>query len=344
MSATDRRSRRRLLRNAGGLVLASAGAVYLSDCGGTPWQARQAPKVPRIGFLGTGTREGRAFLVEGFLRGMREHGYVEGQNLLIEYRFSEDRDDRLPELAAELVASKVDLIVTSGVPASVAAKAATSTVPVVLAGVAADPVAIGLIDSLAHPGGNVTGMSQMSTQLSGKRLELFREIVPGLSRVAVFWNPPNPVYGPILQELEAAAGALHVKLQRLEVRHPEDFENAFVAATEHRAEALIVPADPLTTNRPKVVADLALKYRLPAMMEYKVFVEVGGLVSLGADLADLYRQSATHVDKILKGAKPADLPVEQSTRFDLYLNMQTAHALGLTIPHLVLVQATEVIQ
>ena len=299
----SRYSRRHLLRGS----LAMAGVCLLSGCGIPQWPGQQAARVPRIGFLATGTREGRAFLVDGFLRGMREHGYEEGRNILIEYRYSEDRDDRLPELAA-------------------------------------DPVATGLVASLAHPGGNVTGMSQMTTPLGGKRLETFKEIVPGLSRVAVFWNPPNPLYGPLLTELEAAASTLQLELQRLEVRVPEDFPGAFEAATRQRAQALIIPGDPLTTNRPKVLADLALQHRLPAMMDYRTFVDAGGLLTLGVDLADLYRRSAGHVDKILKGANPADLPVEQSSKFDLFINLKTATALGLTIPQIVLVQATEIIQ
>jgi putative ABC transport system substrate-binding protein len=335
-----RHSRRQFL----GASSALAGIGLLAACGMPSWPGRQAAGVPRIGYLATGTREGRAFLTEGFLRGLREHGYEDGRDIRIEYRFSEDRDDRLPELAAELVDLKVNLIVTSGVPASFAAKRATSTIPVILAGVAADPVETGLVASLAHPGGNVTGMSQMSTQLGGKRLELFNEIVPGLARVAVFWNPPNPLYGPVLKELAAAAATLRVELQRLEVRTPEDFAGAFEAAIRQRAQALIMPGDPLTTNRPRPLADLALRHRLPAMMEYRVFVEAGGLLTVGADLADLYRRSAAHVDKVLKGAKPADLPVEQSSKFDLIVNLKTATALGLVIPRTVLVQATEVIQ
>jgi putative tryptophan/tyrosine transport system substrate-binding protein len=203
---------------------------------------------------------------------------------------------------------------------------------------------MGLVASLAHPGGNVTGMSQMSSQLSGKRLEVLKEIVPGLSRVAVFWNPTNPAYGPVLKELEAAAQTLAVEVQRVEVRVAEDFERAFVAATRQHADALIMPGDPLTTNRPAQVADLATQHRLPAMMEYRIFVEAGGLVSLGSDIADLYRRSATHVDKLLKGRQPADLPVEQPTKFDFAINMKTAQALGLTIPPHVLAQATEVLR
>jgi putative tryptophan/tyrosine transport system substrate-binding protein len=330
-------SRRQLLQ--GGLAL--AGFNLLSGCEGP---GQQATKPRRIGYLAVGSREDRAFLIEGFRQGLRERGYVEGQNIVIEYRFSEDRNDRLPELAAELVNLKVELIVASGTPASFAAKHATSTIPIVMGGIAANPVETGLVASLARPGGNITGMSMMSSQLSGKRLELLKEIVPGLALVAVFWNPPNPAYGPILKELEAAAPTLGLKLQRLEVRVPGDLEGAFKAATRQRAGALIAPGDPLLANRRKMVADLALKYRLPTTMDIKEFVEAGGLLSLGPDLVDLYRQAATHVDKILKGANPADLPMEQPTKFDLFVNLKTAQALGLTIPQSVLLQATQVIQ
>jgi ABC-type uncharacterized transport system substrate-binding protein len=250
------------------------------------------------------------------------------------YRFSEDRNDRLPALAAELVVLKVNLIVASGTPASFAAKQATSTVPIVMGGIAADPVETGLVVSLARPGGNITGMSMMTSELGGKRL----------ARVAVFWNPPNPAYGPILKELEAAAPTLDLKLQRLEVRVPQDFEAAFQAATRQRAGALILPGDPLTSNRPRMVADLALKYRLPTIMDIKEFGDAGGLLSLGLDLVDSYRRAAAHVDKILKGANPAELPMEQPTKFDLVVNLKTARVLGLTIPQSVLLQATHVIQ
>ncbi len=330
-------SRRQLLRGS----LSLTGFIILSGC---ERPSPQAAKVHRIGFLAVGSREGRAFLVEGFLQGLRENGYVEGKNIVIEYRFSEDKNERLPALAAELVNLKVELIVASGTPASFAAKEATSTIPIVMGGLAANPVETGVIASLARPGGNITGMSMMTAPLGGKRLELLKRTVPGLARVAVFWNPPNPAYGPILKELEAAAQPLGVKLQRLEVRVPGDFEGAFNAATKQRAGALIAPGDPLVTNRPQIVADLALKYRLPTMMDIKEFVEVGGLLSLGLNLVDSYRRAATHVDKILKGAKPADLPMEQPTQFDLFVNLKTARALGLTIPQSVLLQATQVIQ
>jgi ABC-type uncharacterized transport system substrate-binding protein len=332
-----RPSRRQLLQ--GSVALAGLTLLSRQEVAG-----QQIAKVPRIGFLAVGSREGRAFLIEGFRQGLRGQGYVEGRNILIEYRFSEDRNDRLPALAAELVAMKVQLILASGTPASFAARQATSTIPIVVGGIAADPVETGLIASLARPGGNITGMTMMSPQLAGKRLELLKRIVPGLVRVAVFWNPPNPAYGPILKELEAAASTLGLTLQRLEVRIPEDFEGAFQAAIRQRAGALIAPGDPLVANRPKMVADLALKYRLPAITDNKEFAEVGGLMSLGLDLVDSYRRSATHVAKILKGANPAELPMEQPTKFDLFVNLETARLLGLTIPKAVLLQASQVIE
>ncbi len=321
------------------LILAGIGLWF----GWSPTDLR-AEKVPRIGFLAVGTREGRAFVIEGFLQGLREHGYVEGQNILIEYRFSEGRNERLPELAADLVALKVDLILASGSPASFAAKEATRTIPIVMGSLAADPIETGLIVSLARPGGNITGMTEMAAQLGGKRLELLKQTVPNLTRVAVFWNPPNPAYGPVLRALETSAPQLGVQLQRLEVRVPEDFEGALQAAVRQRAGALFVPGDPLVTNRPKVVADLALKYRLPTMTDFKELPGAGGLLAFGPDLVDSYRRAATHVDKILKGAKPADLPMEQPTKFDLVVNLKTTRALGLIVPQSVLIQATEIIQ
>jgi putative ABC transport system substrate-binding protein len=326
-------SRRKLLQGA----LALAVCSLLSGC-------EKRAKAPRIGFLAVGSREGRAFLIEGFLEGLREHGYVEGQNIAIEYRFSADRNDRLPELAGELVTSKVDLIVASGSPASFAAKAATDTIPIVMPSLNADPVATRLINSLARPGGNITGITEMAPQISGKRLQLLKDAVPALSRVAVFSNPSNPAYGPILKDLEAAAKTMGVDLRRLEVRVPDDFEGAFEAATRHRAGALIAPGDPLVTNRPRMFADLALKYRLPTMVENKEMAIAGGLLSLGPDIVDSYRRSAAYVNKILKGAKAGDLPMEQPTKFDLFVNLKTARALGLTIPQSVLAQATQVIQ
>jgi putative ABC transport system substrate-binding protein len=330
-------SRRQLLR--GSAALAAFSLLPRHEVAG-----QQIRKAPRIGFLAVGSREGRAFMIEGFRRGLREHGYVEGQSIVIEYRFSGDRNDRLPALAAELVAMKVQLILASGTPASFAARDATSTIPIVMGGIAADPVETGLIASLRRPGGNITGMTMMSAQLSGKRLELLKRTVPGLARVAVFWNPPNPAYGPILKELETAARSLGLTLHRLEVRVPADFSSAFEAAIRQRAGALVAPGDPLVTNRPGMVADIALKHRLPTIMENKEFVLAGGLLSLGLDLVDSYRRAATHVDKILKGANPAELPMEQPAKFDLAVNLKTARVLGLTIPASVLIQATQVIE
>jgi ABC-type uncharacterized transport system substrate-binding protein len=322
--------------------VAAAGFSLLS---GREAAGQPATKIPRIGFLAVGPREGfRTLLLEGLLQGLREHGYVEGRNLVIEYRFSGDRNDRLPALAAELVALKVQLIVVSGTPATFAAKKATSTIPLVTGGLAANPVETGLVASLGRPGGNITGMTLMTSQLGGKRLELLKAIVPGLSLVAVVWNPLNPTYGPVLKELEEAAPTAGVKLQRVEVRAPADFEGAFKAATRQRAGGLLVPGDPLTANRFKMIADLALKYRLPTTADNKEFVKDGGLLSLGPDLIDLYRRAATHVDKILKGATAADLPMEQPTKFELAVNVKTAQALGLTVPQSILIQATQVIQ
>jgi putative ABC transport system substrate-binding protein len=332
-----RQSRRQFLQGS----LTGSALALLAGC---EQPGHPTAKVPRIGFLAIGSREGRAFLIDGFLQGLREHGYIVGKNIVIEYRFSEGRNERLPELAAELVGLKVDVILASGTPASFAAKQATNTIPIVMGSLAANPVETGLIVSLARPGGNITGMTEMAAQLGGKRLELLKETVPGLSRVAVLWNPPNAAYGPILRELEGAAPRLHVMLQRVEVRVPEDFEGAFQTAIRQRAGAMLVPGDPLVTNRPKMVADLALKYRLPTITDFRELPGMGGLLSFGPDLVDSYRRAATHVDKILNGANPADLPMEQPTKFDLVVNLKTARALGLTIPQSVLAQATQVIQ
>jgi putative ABC transport system substrate-binding protein len=296
----------------------------------------------RIGFLGTGSREGRSFLIEGLKRGLREHGYIDGQNIVIEYRFSDDNDGRLPALAAELVALNVRLIVASGTPASLAAKNATKTVPIVMGGLSADPVEAGFIASLARPGGNVTGMTMMSADLGPKRLELLKSTIPALAQVAVFNNPTNPAYKPILRQLDAGARGLNLALRILEVRSPSELPGA-VALARERAGALLVPSDPLVINRSKTVADLALEHRLPTMMDIKEFAEVGGLMSFGLDLVDSYRRAAGHVDKILKGARPGELPMEQPTKFDFVINLKTAQRLVLTIPQSVLLQATRII-
>jgi len=333
-------ARRRFLEY--GLALAGVGLLVGCHVPRLPWQVE---RVPRIGYLAAGSREGvRAAMVDGLLAGLGERGYEEGRNLLIEYRFSEGQNDRLPVLAAELVDLEVALIVASGTPAAQAAKGATAHIPIVAGALAADPVGTGFVQSLARPGSNFTGTAYMTAQLGAKRLQLLKETLPRLARVAILSNPPNPTYGPVLREFDAAAPALDLELMRLEVRGPEDFEGAFAAALRQGAGALFAPADPLTTNQPRLLADLMLKYRLPMMMEPREFADAGGLLTYGPNIVALYRHTAAHVDKILKGANPAELPIEQPTTFDFIVSLKAAHALGLTIPSSVLQQATEVIE
>jgi putative ABC transport system substrate-binding protein len=331
-------SRRRFVQ--WGLAVAALG--LLAGCGpvSLPWQPT---RIPRIGFLATGARPNRQFIIDGLLEGLHEHGYEEGRNLDIEYRFSDDDNGRLPALASELVGLGVGLIVASGTPASVAARDATATVPIVMGGLAAHPIEAGFIESLNRPGRNITGMSLMTTQLSGKRLEFFREIVPGLARVAVFNNPDSPTYPPVLREFDTAAQTLGLEIVRLEVRTAADFPGAFESAGREGAGALIAPGDPLTTNQLAPLAALALQHRMPMLMEYREFAEAGGLMVQGPNLADSYRRCADHVDKILKGADPATLPMQLPAKLDFVVNLKTARALGLTIPPSILFQA-EIIQ
>jgi putative tryptophan/tyrosine transport system substrate-binding protein len=333
-----RRTRRQFLRSSAtlaGLLLAGCGPLSL------PWQ--QPARVPRIGFLATGGRPGRQFIIDGLLEGLREHGYEEGRNILIEYRFSDDDNSRLPALAAALVELGVDLIVASGTPASVAARDATTTVPIVMGGLAAHPTEAGFVESLHRPGRNITGMSLMTTLLGGKRLEFFTEMVPGLSRVAVFNNPDSPTYPPVLREFDAAAQTLGLEILRLEVRTAADFPGAFELATQAGAGALIAPGDPLTTNQMGPLAGLALQHRMPMLMEYREFAEAGGLMVHGPNLADSYRRCAEHVQKILQGADPATLPMQLPTKLDVVVNLGTARALGIALPPSILFQA-ELIQ
>ena len=307
--------------------------------------AQRAGKVPRIGFLVAASASDSAYarLIEAFRQGLRDLGYVEGRNIFIEYRYAGEKYEQLAALAAELVRLKVDVIVSHGTPGPSAAKQATSTIPIVMTG-AGDPVGSGLVASLAQPGGNVTGLSLLAPELGGKRLQLLKELLPGLSRVAVVWNAANPYASLVMRETEAAATTLGVQLQSLVVRGPEDFEGVLAAATRGRAGALIAVEDPLTITKRTQIVDFAAKSRLPAIYGVKEFVDVGGLMSYGAHLADLYRRAATYVDKILKGAKPADLPVQQPTRFEFVINLKTAKALGLTIPQSVLIRADQVIE
>jgi len=269
---------------------------------------------------------------------------VEGQNIAIEYRWAEGRFERLPDLAAELVRLKVDVIVSVVTQASLAAKNATRTIPIVMVA-AGDPLGSGLVASLARPGGNVTGPSSMYAELAGKQLELLKETVPKVSRVAVLWNPANAVWqAQMLRATEVAARALGLQLQLLEARGPDELEGAFAAMTRERASALLVQVDVIFALHARRLADLAAKRHLPAMYGSREHVEAGGLMSYAPNIPDLFRRAATYVDKILKGAKPADLPVEQPTRFELIINLKTAKALGLTIPPSLLVRADQVIE
>ena len=300
-------------------------------------EGQQAGKVSRIGVLAVSAA---AFSprIEAFRRGLREHGYVEGKNILLEYRYAEGKLDRLPDLAAELVALKVDVIVTASPPAVRAAQKATSTIPIVFAAVG-DPVADGLVKSLARPGQNTAGLSIVGPELEGKRLELLKEAVPKTTRVAVLFGPQR-----LRKELESAAPALGIQLISLPVQELGDFESAFETARKENADALITSPSPLlNTVRERIVA-LAAKNRLPAMYAGPEFVETGGLMSYAPSYTDLFRRAATYVDKILKGAKPGDLPVEQPTKFELVINLKTAKALGLTIPQSVLGRADQVIE
>ena len=312
-------------------------------------EAQRTGEVPQIGTLITFSPEHPQAreLSDAFRQGLRELGYVEGQNIVIQYRSAHGRVERLPDLVAELVHLKVHLIFTlGGTPGAHAAKQATNMIPIV-APAMADPVGDGLIASLAQPGGNVTGSTFLGPGLVPKRLELLKEAVPGVSRVAALWH--RGVYGDrtmrdMLKETEVAAQTLSVQLQLLEARGPDDFDRAFSAMTRERAGALIVLPSPMFYGEHKRIVDLAKKNRLPAIYAFREAVEAGGLMAYGASLSDLFRRTATQVDKILKGAKPGDLPVEQPTKFELVLNLRTARSLGLTVPPSLLLRADEVIQ
>jgi ABC-type uncharacterized transport system substrate-binding protein len=308
-------------------------------------EAQQPTKAARIGYLVTGSLEGpeasRSF--DAFRQGLRERGYVEGQNIVIEYRAADGNNERLPDLAAELIALKVQTVVTQGTPAAVAAKQATSTIPIVMA-IATDPVGAGLIASLGRPGGNVTGLANLDAELSGKRLEILKAAVPALARVAVLRNPANPAHRAALREAEAAAHALGVRVQLVDVRGPGEFSTAFSAMKRERAGGLVLFADSMFGTYRARIFDLAAKSRLPAIFWQSGFAEAGAFMSYGTSYPDLFRSAAVYVDKILKGAHPADLPVEQPTKFELVINLKTAKALGLTIPQSILTRADEIIQ
>jgi len=305
-------------------------------------EAQPARKVPVVALLLTGSRSESEPMTAAFRQGLRDLGYVEGRNIALEPRWA-DAPQRLSGLATDLVRGKVDIIVTQGTPAAQAAKRATSTIPIVMA-TAGDPVAIGLVASLARPGGNVTGNSLMHPDVDGKRLEFLKEIVRGASRIAVLSNPTNPTHALFVRETEAAAKTLGATLQVLEVRGPDDFDRVFQAATSGRADALLVFSDPVLTAHRTRLANLALKSRLPSMYGLSGFAEAGGLANYGPSLPEMFRRAAVYVDKILRGAKPADLPIEQASKFELVINIKTAKALGLTIPQSVLLRADRVVE
>jgi len=307
--------------------------------------ARSPDGVPRVGYLNPGSASDplRQRRLEAFRQGLRELGYVEGQNIALESRWAEGKYDRYPALVADLLRLKVDVIVAVGGAATQAAQHVAGTTPIVMS-IVIDPLRSGLVPSLARPGGNITGLSNMASDLVGKQLELLKEVVPKVSRVALLWNAANPGGAPQLREAEAAARALGVRLQTLEARVPPEIDSAFEAMIRERAGALVVLPDPIFGNQRIQIAELAAKRRLPSVFGVRESVEAGGLMAYSANLLDLERRAATYVDRILKGAKPAELPVEQPTKFELVINLKTAKAIGLTMPPSVLVRADRVIE
>ena len=308
-------------------------------------EAQQTAKIARIGYLGT-NRAANPTLYEALRQGLRDLGYEEGRNLVIEYRDAEGKIDRLPALAAELVALKLDIIVAPGTPQALAAKQATTTIPIVFTA-ASDPVPDGLVSSLARPGGNVTGLATISPELVGKGLEQIKRAVPEVTRLAVLWQPGalgERTNKDMLKEADTVARSLRVRLQFVEARAPADFDKAFSDATRVGAGALAVLPSSMFLSERRRLADLAAKNRLPAAYPQREFVHAGGLMSYGPNVADLFRRAAIYVDKILKGAKPADLPIEQPTKFELVINLKTAKALGLTLPPSLIGRADEVIE
>jgi putative ABC transport system substrate-binding protein len=306
-------------------------------------EAQQAGKVYRIGFISPASSSPMAARDEAFRQGLRALGYILGQNITIEYRWADGKNERLTGFAAELVNLKLDIIVTHGGEATRAVQQVTTTIPIVIAA-ADDPLASGLVASLARPGGNITGLSILTPDLTGKRLELLKALLPGLTRVAVLWNPGNPISEPELRKAEAAAAPLGLQLQSLGLRDPREFASAFSSMKRERADALFLLSDAMFFGRRKEIADLAASNRLPLVAHLREFADAGGLMTYGPNVLELHRRAATYVDKILKGAKPGDLPVEQPTKFDLVINLKTAKALGLTIPPSLLQRADEVIE
>jgi putative tryptophan/tyrosine transport system substrate-binding protein len=330
--------RRQNLQWAGvvGILILILGCVGMA-------RAQQPTKVPRIGYLSGNSPSSESARTDAFWQGLRGLGYAEGKNIVTEFRYAEGKLDRLPALAAELVRLKVDVIVTGGTGSTRSANEATNTIPIVMTQ-DPDPVGNGFVVSLARPGGNITGLSTLSPELSGKRLELLKEIIPKLLRVAVLGTSTNPSNAQSLRETELAAGALAVKVQYLDVRAPKDIETAFRAASKERADAVLLLGGPVLASQRAQFADLAVKSRLPATYWRSDIVEAGGLMSYAVSFTDLDRRAAIYVDKILKGAKPGDLPVEQPKKFEFVINLKAAKQIGLTIPPNVLVRADRVIK
>ncbi len=328
----DQVRRRRFLIAAGALLAAPLGS-----------KAQRPAKIRRIGMLIPVRPADAASNIEAFRQGLRQLGYIEGQHITIEPRYSEGRDERFGDLAAELASLKVDVIVIWGTPAARAAKGATRTIPIVMASLV-DPVGTGLIASLARPGGNLTGVTSGGAALSGKSLQLLKELVPGVTRIAVLWNPANPVQPVMFRETQVAAETLKIRLQSVGVSDSNDLDSAFDNIRQERPDALLVLQDLMLQAHRTRILDFVAKIRLPTMYERKPWVDAGGLMSYGVSFPENFRRAATFVDKIFKGAKPADLPVEDPTKFELIINLKTAKALGLTIPQSILLRANQVIE
>lgn len=325
--------------------LATAALFLLSTVALATTVAQPAENMPRVGYVSPGSHsnQARQRRLEAFRQGLRDLGYVEGKNISIESRWAEGKYDRYPALVAELLRLKVDVIVTVGGAATQAARRATTTVPIVMS-VVIDPLGAGLVPNLAHPGGNITGTSMMAPDLVAKQVELLKEVMPKVSRVGLLWNPDNPGGAPQLKQAEAVALALGARLHPLEAQDPQGINNAFAAMVKEQVGALVILVDAIFTNQVRQIAALAVKEHLPSIYGQREYAGAGGLIAYSSNPLDLERRAATFVDKILKGAKPGDLPVEQPTKFDLILNLQTAKTLGLAFPPALLVRADEVIE
>jgi putative tryptophan/tyrosine transport system substrate-binding protein len=321
--------------------------TFMALIGAAAWPlaagAQPTAKTPRIGFLGNSTRALEANLLEPFRHGLRAHGYEEGRNIAVEYRWAEGHYERFPALVAELLAANMDVIVTAGTPASLAVKNATRTVPLVMVAVG-DPIGTGLVASLSRPGGNLTGLSSIAPDLEGKRLELLREVVPRLSQVGVFFNRANPFHKVAMEHARGAAETLGMHLLLLSVSASHELDSAFAAVLKERPQALLVLADRVYLHERKRMMDFAAEHRLPTANAHKEMVDAGGLISYGPSYEDMHRRAADYVDLILRGANPGDLPIQQPTKFDLKINLKTATALGLTFPPTLLARADEVIE